>query len=195
MQELQQKRNSLSISERASNLFRFDSGKLNRVSRIILSGYFFALSFFLFEGFYGLLMFGEKTFDLIPNIPFISYPTSAIFFSIFGFAIYSKWKTYSPLILASTWAIWELSYVTASYFIYPVSHFLTPFIWIALIGITYYLAKPKFNFTNWSAVLLFFFYGNIIYLNLLYSIPVILTESLTQLTIFIFIWKSVQPNA
>ena len=164
------------------------------LEQLSLLVYFFALSFFLFEGFYGLLMFGEKTFDLIPNISLVSYPTSAILFSLFGFVLYSKWKIYAPLMLLSTWAIWELSYVTASYFIYPVSHFLTPFIWIALIGITYYLAKPKFNFTNWSAVLLFFFYGNIIYLNLLYSIPVIITESLSQLTMFIFIFKSVNPK-
>ena len=193
MQELQQKRNSLSIFERASNLFRFDSGKLNRVSRIILSGYFFALSLFLFEGFYGLLMFGEKTFDLIPNVSFVSYPTSAIFFSLFGFAIYSKWKIYSPLIFLATYSLWEISYVTYSYIINP--HFLMPLIWLGLIALALIIAKPRFNFNNWTSILLFFFYGNFIYANSLHPIPIIIAEPLTQLTIFLFIWKSICPNA
>ena len=177
MQEPQQKRNSLSISKRA-----------------ILSIYFFALTIFLFEGVYVLITAGEKTFELIPTITLVSEPTSAIFFSLFGFALYFKWNFYAPLMLGAIYSFWELSYTTLYYVTHLPQYFLMPFLWTALIFIALIYVQPKFNFTNLSAVILFFTYGNLIYSSFVYPQYPVIAQILSQLTIFLFTWKSVNPK-
>ena len=168
--------------------------QIQQLKRLSSAIYFFALSVFLFEGFYVLITAGEKTFELIPNITLVSEPTSAIFFPLFGFALYFKWNFYAPLMLGAVYSFWECSYTSIYYITHLTQYFLMPFLWIALIFIALIYVQPKFNFTNLSAVILFFTYGNLIYSYFVYPQYLTIIQILSQLTIFLFTWKSVNPK-
>lgn len=162
-----------------------------RAQLIIGTTYFFALSFFLFEGAAVLFTAGEKTFDLVPGISLVSLPSSAIIFSIFGFALWLKWKHLAPFFLAATWAFWELTFDGWNYLSQPFMWRMDAF-WLVLIASAILIAKPKFNFNNYSSVLLFCFvlfshaYQNDL-INFIWS-------PISQCFSFLFTWKSVEAK-
>lgn len=135
---------------------------------------------------------GESTFDVIPDIPYISYPSSAIFFSIFGAVLYKKWKFNAPLMLFGAYGFWESVGAPTSFYLNGSNfHWVINSIWILLVILAYVVVKPKINLNNWSVVFLFYVYANEGYP---WQAHHLFVETMTQIALGIFIWKSFNPK-
>ena len=147
--------------------------------------------FFLSEGILILLTKGELTFDLIPTVPLVSYPSTAILFSLFGLYIRIKWKEQAPLVLAATYASWEIIQLPSLFILNPHSIFnyviMLP-VWLSLICYAYLVIFPEINLNNYSTILLLFFYAN----NYAFGTIPSIEDVLSELVVFLFVSRSVK---
>jgi hypothetical protein len=155
------------------------------------------MSFFILEGVYHLIAFGELAFDLIPGISYISQPTSAIIFASFGLILYRKWKIKALFVLLSTYCLWEITFDGLAWILsQPLQLGFIFCAWTATILISYRILKPKINLNHWS--ILPFFVATIFFLSdypfHIYFDTGMYGQMVSEITVCLLTWYCVNPK-